>query len=60
MVIVFANEKRTFTLFIGRGDFIGMQFVLNHKPDDAITIAQVKPTYTDMWNFYDVETLFEI
>ncbi len=46
-------------LFVGNGDFIGMQFVLNHTPDDAITISQSKPTYTNIWNSYNEQTLFD-
>lgn len=46
-------------LFVGRGDFIAMQFVLNHKPDEAITISESKPSYTDIWNHYSAQTLFE-
>lgn len=46
-------------LFVGRGDFIGMQFVLNHSSDEAITIAETKPSYTTVWNQYSSDTLFE-
>ncbi len=46
-------------LFVGKGDFIGTQFVLNHTENETITVSQVKPTYTKFWNFYDVETLYE-
>lgn len=46
-------------LFVGKGDFIGMQFALNHKDDDTVTIAEEKPRYTDIWNAYSVDTLYE-
>lgn len=46
-------------LFVGHGDFIGMQFVLNHTPEQAITVSDNKPTYTSVWSFYNSETLFE-
>lgn len=46
-------------LFIGKGDFIGMQFVLNHSPDMAVSISEVKPSYTDIWNYYDPYRSFE-
>jgi hypothetical protein len=46
-------------LFVGQGDFIAMQFTLNHDSDDTVTIAQKKPTYTNVWNHYNNETLYE-
>ncbi|MFA9289403.1 MAG: hypothetical protein ACEQSA_06020 [Weeksellaceae bacterium] len=46
-------------LFIGKSDFIGMQFALNHKDDEVVTIAQHKPSYTNIWNYYDISTLYE-
>lgn len=46
-------------LFVGRGDFIGMQFVLNHSADQALTISEVKPSYSSVWNHYSSDTLFE-
>lgn len=46
-------------LFVGKGDFIGMQFVLNHKPDETVTISQSKPFYTNFWNYYDAEGLYD-
>lgn len=43
-----------------------MQFALNkqsfstNKPlDEAVTISGKKPAYTDIWNHYDVETLYD-
>lgn len=36
-----------------------MQFVLNHKTDEALTIAETKPSYTTVWNHYASSTLFE-
>lgn len=46
-------------LFVGKGDFIGMQFVLTHKDNNAITISEKKPEYTNVWNVYDAATTFE-
>ncbi len=46
-------------VFVGRGDYIGMQFVLNHSLSEAVTISQAKPTYTDIWNYYDISTSFD-
>ncbi len=46
-------------VFVGKGDYIGMQFVLNHSSHDAVTISQVKPNYTDIWNYYDTSTSFD-
>ena len=46
-------------VFVGKGDYIGMQFVLNHSHSNAVTISQVKPAYTNVWNYYDISTSFE-
>ncbi len=46
-------------LFVGGGDFIGMQYVLNKPEDEVVTISNSKPTYTRIWNKYDVETLYD-
>jgi hypothetical protein len=46
-------------LFVGKGDFIGMQFALNHKKNETVTISENKPHYTQFWNYYDIETLYE-
>ena len=46
-------------LFIGQGDYIGMQHVLSHKAADSITISQIKPHYTQIWNYYDSNTQYE-
>lgn len=46
-------------LFLGNGDFIGMQFVLNHKNDQAVVVSQTKPQYTDIWNYFDANSSFE-
>lgn len=44
---------------VGKGDFIGMQFVLKHKDGSAVTISETKPSYRDIWNFYDANTTFQ-
>ena len=46
-------------LFSGNGDFIATQFILNHKSKDAVTIASVKPTHTNVWNYYDANSSFD-
>ena len=46
-------------LFVGRGDFIGTQFVLNHKNNNSVTISETKPVYTKIWNYYFTDTLYE-
>jgi hypothetical protein len=45
-------------LFVGKGDFIGMQFALDKKAQ-AVTISETKPTYTNIWNNYSVDTLYD-
>jgi hypothetical protein len=46
-------------LFVGNGDFIGTQFVFSHMPEDAITISQNKPSFTNVWNYYDEAGLYD-
>lgn len=46
-------------LFVGLGDFVGMQFALNHEPNETVTISLTKPIYTDTWNQYNVDTLYD-
>lgn len=46
-------------LFVGGGDYIATQFVLNHKESNAVTISHNRPTHTRFWNYYDVTTLYE-
>lgn len=46
-------------LFVGKGDFIGMQFVLNHEIDNTVSISESKPIYTDIWNYYAADTVYE-
>jgi hypothetical protein len=46
-------------LFVGNGDFIGTQFVLNHQMDETVTISQNKPFYTQFWNYYDINGIFD-
>lgn len=45
-------------LFVGRGDFIGMQFALNN-PTNTATVSESKPRYTDVWSYYSAETLYQ-
>jgi hypothetical protein len=58
-IVSLSLRKGHSLLFVGKSDFIGMQFVLTHKPAEAVTIAAHKPDYTDIWNYYDVETLYD-
>lgn len=46
-------------LFVGKGDFIGTQFVLNHKPDETVTISETKPFITIFWNLYAADGLYD-
>ena len=39
-VLPWQLKKGHSILFVGKSDFIGTQFVLNHKPDNAVTIAE--------------------
>jgi hypothetical protein len=55
----FALTKGHSILFIGKGDFIGRQFVLSHTPSDAVSLSENKPDYTDIWNYYDPDSLYE-
>lgn len=57
--INFALAKGHSLLFVGGGDYIGTQFVLNHKTEDTITISQTKPTHTSFWNYYNVTSMYE-
>lgn len=55
----FALVKGHSILFIGKGDFIGAQFVLNHEPNNTVSISLTKPHYTDTWCLYDADTTYE-
>ncbi len=46
-------------LFVGGGDFIGTQFVLNHKEDEVVIVGTSKPNFTNIWNYYDQESSYE-
>lgn len=46
-------------LFVGKGDFIATQFVINHKPDEAVTISETKPYATIFWNAYAADGLYD-
>lgn len=45
-------------LFVGKGDFVGEQFAINH-PHESLVIAETKPTYTNIWTSYDLCTLYD-
>jgi hypothetical protein len=55
----FALSKGHSILFIGKGDFIGAQFVLNHDKNNTVTVSLAKPNYTNTWCFYDADTTYE-
>jgi len=46
-------------LFVGKGDFIGMQLAINHGPDGAAIISETRPDYTNTWSYYSVDSLYE-
>ncbi|OGG05066.1 hypothetical protein A2Z33_07340 [Candidatus Gottesmanbacteria bacterium RBG_16_52_11] len=46
-------------LFTGKGDFIGMQYVTNLAPDEAVTLSESKPGYTDIWNSFDSQATYK-
>lgn len=46
-------------LFVGKGDFIGTQFALNHSEDETVTISETKPHYTQFWSSYTVDGLYD-
>lgn len=48
----FRMRKGHTVLFVGKGDFIGMQFALNHAEGEAVTLSDVKPSYTDIWSSF--------
>lgn len=39
-------------LFVGKGDFIGMQFVLRHSSNTTFILSERKQKYTNVWNKY--------
>lgn len=46
-------------LFVGQGDFIGMQFAINHKASMSTTLATQKPKYTLAWNQHDGTSVYD-
>ncbi len=46
-------------LFVGKGDFIGQQFVENHGEAETVTISDGKPAYTQVWSQYDVNSVYD-
>lgn len=52
-------KKGHSALFVGKGDFIGQQFVLNPPLNQAVVISETKPTYTNLWQYYSIESGFE-
>jgi hypothetical protein len=56
---LFSMEAGHSLLFVGNGDFIGMQFVLNHTPSETVTISQSKPAYTRFWSYYNIDGFYD-
>lgn len=56
--ISYSLSKKHSILFVGNGDFIGMQYVLNHT-SSAIIVSSHLPSYTNVWNYYDSNTLYD-
>ncbi len=56
---LFAMREGHSLLFVGKGDFIGMQFVLNHTQDETVTISQNKPSYTQFWSHYTIDGFYD-
>lgn len=54
-----AMKKGHSLLFVGKGDFIGEQFVMDHKKTEAVTIAETKQSFTDVWSQYDVNSVYD-
>ena len=46
-------------LFLGNGDFIGEEFVENSEKDNVISLATMKPVYTEHWIRYFISSSFE-
>jgi len=51
-------KKGHSVLFMGKGDFIGMQFVLNHTKS-TVVIGEIKPSVTDIWNYYSPDSGYD-
>lgn len=52
-------EKGHSVLFVGKGDYIGHQFVSTHTPEETVTISESKPSFTKIWNYYSADTIYE-
>jgi hypothetical protein len=52
-------QKGCSLLFVGKGDFIGMQLVHNQDPELTVTISEQEPTYTNIWNYYSSDTFYD-
>lgn len=46
-------------LFVGKGDFVAEQFVLEHPIDEAVIVSETKPAFTNIWSCYDLCTLYD-
>lgn len=56
---LFLMQEGHSLLFVGKGDFIGMQFVLNHSASETVTISQNKPVYTQFWSYYNIDGFYD-
>lgn len=54
-----AMKKGHSLLFVGSGDFIGEQFVADHDDDEVVTIAETKQPFTEVWNQYNVSSVYD-
>jgi hypothetical protein len=52
-------KKGHSVLFMGKGDYIGMQFILNRAPAEAVYIGEIKPSYSAIWNYYNIENGYD-
>ncbi len=52
-------ERGHSLLFVGKGDYIGQQFVTTRSPEQTITISETKPNFTRIWNYYSTDTIYE-
>jgi hypothetical protein len=57
--VSYSLKKGHSILFVGKGDFIGIQFALNTTIDNCITISESKPQFTYVWSKYNSDSGFE-
>lgn len=52
-------KKGHSALFLGNGDFIGQQFVVDNKIDNTVVISGSKPLFTNAWNYYNPDSSYD-